>query len=115
MNRFIQSFDTLTKEQDITQAEEDLLVLYILNNSAYVSVDDFCRANIEQGTAEVVALSDKYFLSDHLKANGLDSDLIATVISEHPEYLARDLAINHPKLAIELLEELLYWRTHGRI
>lgn len=42
-------------------------------------------------------------------------ELVATAITDHPEHLAYHLAYSEPTLATQLLDELLYYRTQGRI
>ena len=77
--------------------------------------EDYAKQHILPEDAQVIALSDKYFISDYVENGNLSMELAATAFTAHPEYLAHHLAFSEPTLATQLLEELLYYRTQGRI
>ena len=77
--------------------------------------EDYAKQHILQEDAEAIALSDKYFISDYVANGNLSMELVATAITDHPEHLAYHLAFSEPTLATQLLDELLYYRTQGRI
>ena len=77
--------------------------------------EDYAKQHILPEDAQVIALSDKYFVSDYVEHTGLSMELVATAITDHYEQLAYHLAYSEPTLATQLLEELLYYRDQGRI
>ena len=97
-----------------TDAQEALDIIFDCSNFL-ISKQDFAKQHILQEDAEVIALSDKYFISDYVENGNLSIELAATAITAHPEHLAYRLAFSEPTLATQLLDELLYYRTQGRI
>ena len=87
----------------------------LFDNITFTDKQSFAREYILQEDAEVIALSNKYFISDYVEHTGLSMELVATAITAHPEHLAYHLAYSEPILATQLLEELLYYRDQGRI
>ncbi len=87
----------------------------LFDNVTFTDKQSFARENILQEDAEAIALSNKYFISDYVENGNLSMELVATAFAAHPEHLAYHLAFTEPTLATQLLDELLYYRTQGRI
>ena len=77
--------------------------------------EDYAKQHILPEDAQAIALSDKYFVSDYVENGNLSIELATLAITDHLEHLAYHLAYSEPTLATQLLDELLYYRTQGRI
>ncbi len=77
--------------------------------------ENYAKQHILPEDAQVIALSDKYFISDYVENGNLSMELVAKAFAAHPEQLAYHLTFSESILATQLLEELLYYRTQGRI
>ena len=77
--------------------------------------ENYAKQHILPEDAQVIALSDKYFISDYVENGNLSIELTAKAFAAHSEHLAYHLAFTEPLLATQLLDELLYYRTKGRI
>lgn len=115
MNQFIQAFDELVEEQTLSSDFESELIEHIFEQSIFTDAEEFSRNNITQDDAEAIALSNKYFISDYFESAELDYNLITTGITQHPEKFAYHLAYTSPEIGKQLLDELLYYRSVGRI
>ena len=111
--QLVQAFYDTTSVND---AEEQEALNIIFECSDFIlHREDYAKQHILPEDAQAIALSDKYFISDYVEHTGLSMELVATAITDHPEQLAYHLAFSEPILATQLLEELLYHRTQGRI
>lgn len=77
--------------------------------------DEFARKHITQEDAESIALSNKYFISDYVENGNLSIELAISALTDGSNQLAYHLAYSDSELAAQLLDELLYYRTQGRI
>lgn len=111
--QLVQAFYDTTSVND---AEEQEALDIIFECSDFIlHREDYAKQHILPEDAQVIALSDKYFISDYVENGNLSMELVVTAIADHPEHLAYHLAHSEPILATQLLDELLYYRTQGRI
>lgn len=111
--QLVQAFYDTTSVNDAD--EQEALDIIFECSDFILHREDYAKQHILPEDAQVIALSDKYFISDYVENTGLSMELVATAITAHPEYLAHHLAYSEPILATQLLDELLYYRTQGRI
>ena len=115
MNQLIDHIDEFYEQYVVTDSMEEELLLHILDNSQYTSLGDFTRSNITQDDAEAIALSNDYFIPDYFTSHTIHNDLITDAIRYHPEQFVHHLAFHNTELGTKLLEELLYYRSKGRL
>jgi hypothetical protein len=115
MNQLINRINEFYEQYVVTDSMEEELLLHILDNSQYTSLADFTSSNISQDDAEAIALSNKYLIPDYLASNGIDFDLIIEAIKDKPEVFAHYLAFHNSELGKQLLDELLFYRSKGRV
>jgi hypothetical protein len=111
--QLVQAFYDTTSVNDAD--EQEALNIIFECSDFILHRQDFAKQHILPEDAEVIALSNKYFISDNVENGNLSMELVTTAFAVHPEYLAHHLAFTEPTLATQLLEELLYYRTKGRI
>jgi len=115
MNRFINQLDELTGSADsFTEQDESELIEYLLEHSAYTDLDSFVIENISYNDAFEYCTSTDDFIPDcinHLDMNDVN-------IPPNPDSInsfAYTLAYDNPEFGTKLLDELLYYRSKGRI
>lgn len=116
MNPFIQAFDELIEQRGINEDEESELIEYIFIESEYTNSEKFSRQNITQDDAEAIALSDRYFIEQCIEQ--ASTEQLIAALNQQPEKLAYHLVYNDTasaEFAVKLLDELLYYRSMGRI
>lgn len=111
MNQFIEQYEAMCTS--ITKDEEIELVEHILDNSIHTSIEDFAKSHINYFDALEIAQSDDYFASAALEY--LDNRDLLPVKLPPLNKLAYNLVYDNPTEATNLLEELLYYRSLGRI
>lgn len=113
LSQLVQAFYDTTS---VTYEDEQEALDIIFDCSDFIlHRSDFAKQHITQEDAEVIALSNKYFISDYVENGNLSMELATLAITAHLEHLAHHLAVSEPTLATQLLDELLYWREQGRI
>lgn len=95
--------------------EQEALDIIFTCSDFILHREDYAKQHILPEDAQVIALSDKYFISDYVENGNLSVELATVAFTDHPEHLAYHLAFTEPTLATQLFEELLYYRTQGRI
>ena len=113
MDYLTQTIDELLKDQNATDNEVFDLVRYILMEQRLGCLQDFCSQHISANNAADVAFTNPSICDDYFKSNPMEPELIMKHMS--PKQLAYHLTFIEPSQATELLEELLYYRNHGRI
>ncbi len=96
-----------TKEQELA------LLDYMFINSAYLNQNEYCKQHIDLEDAAIIAATNPKALAywrEHA-----DDSVVTDFVIDRPEVLAQHLAVSHPHLATQLLDELLYWRDKGRV
>lgn len=111
--QLIQAFYDTTSVNDAD--EQETLDIIFECSDFILHREDYAKQHILQEDAQAIALSDKYFISDYVENGNLSLELATVAIADHPEHLAYHLAYSEPTLATQLLDELLYYRTQGRI
>ena len=111
MNQFIEQYEVMCTS--ITKTEAMELVEHILDNSFHTNVEDFAKSNINYFDALEIAQSDDYFASAALEY--LDNWDLLPIKLPPLSKLAYSLVYDNPTEATNLLEELLYYRSLGRI
>lgn len=111
--QLIQAFYDTTSVNDAD--EQETLDIIFECSDFILHREDYAKQHILPEDAQAIALSDKYFISDYVENGNLSMELVATAIADHPEHLAYHLAFTKSELATQLLDELLYYRTQGRI
>ena len=103
-------------DDDIAQPtldQEIALLDYIFTESYHIDRSRYCKQHIElDDAAELVAANPtamQYWREQ------ISDDIITDFVIDKPEQLAQHLAVSHPLLATQLLDELLYWRSLNRI
>ncbi len=113
LSQLVQAFYDTTS---VTHEDEQEALDIIFTCSDFIlHRQNFAKQHILQEDAEAIALSNKYFISDYVENGNLSMELVVTAFTDHPEHLAYHLACSEPLLATQLLDELLYYRTQGRI
>lgn len=80
---------------------------------AGMTIEEFSEQNILQEDVEALALADYSFIKHCASLIPIDFDSIDEHIE--PDKYAYHLAYSNPKLATQLLDELLYYHNLGRI
>ena len=111
--QLVQAFYDTTSVNDAD--EQEALDIIFECSDFILHRQDYVKQHILPEDAQAIALSDKYFISDYVENGNLSMELVVTAFADHPEHLAHHLAFTEPTLATQLLEELLYYRTQGRI
>lgn len=101
-------------DMDLPTLDQELALLdYIFTESAHIDRSTYCKEHIElQDAAELVA-TDPHVLKYWREQ--ISNEVLTDFVIDKPEKLAHHLATSEPLLATQLLEELLYWRSIGRI
>ena len=122
-NPFIEHYDqALYHEEFITESNEQELLEHILAESDHTDLEDFVKANISYDDAMTVVTADDQFAIDATEylsnqPNGL-CDAITEQLQDSSKSvtdLAYSLAYEHTEFGTKLLDELLYYRSLGRI
>lgn len=122
MNQFIHDYDESLEYNGgfISESDESQLIEHILAVSEHTDLPDFCTKSISYDDAlELVQASDS-FISDASEYLA-NSEHFATELLAHidepqqPSKLAYSLAYEHTEFATQLLDELLYYRSMGRV
>ena len=92
------------KESEIVEAIELL---------AGMTIEEFSKQNILQRDVEALALADESFVQHCASLVPVEYQSIDQHIE--PDKYAYHLAYSNPELATQLLDELLYYHTIGRI
>jgi len=124
MNLFIQDYEqTLEFEGGfISEVDESDLIEHILDNSEYTTIEQFALSNVSYEDALNLVQSTDSFAYDVAEwlshqPNGMSEQFIER-LSESPkaiESVAYSLAYTHSELGTKLLDELLHYRSIGRI
>lgn len=112
MNKAINSFD-MELVDECTSEEVYELVDHIFGLHGTTWVDEYCRTRIPINTAAEVAFANPSVCDDYFESTTMEPELIMNHMS--PKRLAYHLTFTESAKATELLDELLYYRNHGRI
>jgi len=112
----VKSLSELVEAASMSYAES----LELLNELAPVlnqeAVEAFAAANSTPEDALVKVLESEQLIDEILDQVSEDSVKLTEVCTrESPSDLGHNLAISNPDFGARLLDELSYWRTHGRI
>ena len=124
MNQFIYDYDESLEFEGgfISEADESELIEHILDNSEYTTIEQFALSNVSYEDALNLVQSTDSFSDDVAEwlthqPTGM-SDQFAEHLLEAPkaiESVAYSLAYTHSELGTKLLDELLHYRSIGRI
>ena len=95
-------------DEDLIDLADHVLELVDTNTRAQYYMDSISSAN-----AADVAFANESVCEDYFESHPLEPELILRNLSI--KELAYHLAFTEPSKAAALLDELLYYRTHGRI
>lgn len=115
MNQFIAQFDDLNEYQPITAKQELELLDYILQNSQHTTTLDYAKQYISPLDALDIVATDESIFPEVIETISWSPEDLASTIQEHPEHFAYHLAFHNPVLGTQLLNELLYYRSVGRL
>jgi len=115
MNEFIRQYDDLVESHGISEDQELELIKHILSESEHTSTEEFAKSYITSEDAIDLVFSNERAIADYLEYNPLNHQHIVDAITEHPEQFAYTIAYKYPLLGTELIEELLYYRSKGRL
>lgn len=115
MNQFIIQFDDLNEDKPITADQELELLDHILQESQFIDSLDYAKLSISSLDALDIVAADESILPDVVDTIAWSYEHVAFTIAEHPEQFAYHLAFHNPELATQLLNELLYYRSVGRV
>ena len=104
LSEYINNYPDWPDESEVNEAIELL---------AGMTIEEFSKQNILQCDVEALALADDSFVKHCASLVPIDFDSIDEHIE--PDKYAYHLAYSNPKLATQLLDELLYYRNLGRI
>ena len=101
-------------DMDLPTLDQELVLLdYIFTESAHIDRSMYCKEHIElDDAAELVAATPRAL---EYWREQISDDILTDFVIDKPEKLAHHLATSEPLLATQLLDELLYWRSIGRI
>ena len=103
----------LTNRQE-TKTDEQQLVDDILNTTTYIDRDSYVSDNLTTDMAFEALQGYKHFITDAIWHGLLKVEDIP-IDELYPKDLAYRLAIEYPDMAIELYDELSYYKQKGRI
>lgn len=111
MEKFIDSLD-ISVLQSANSDEINSLVEYIITKSGRC-LDDYCVMNIPIDKAAEVAFASPSVCEDYFEINGIPPE----VVIKHFDVksLAYYLAFEAPEIGTELLNELEFYHSKGRI
>ena len=115
MNEFIRQYDDLVESHGISADQELELIEHIFSESQHTSSEEYAKSNIHHDDAIDLVFTNERAISEYLEYNPLNHQHIVDAIANHPERFAYTLAYEHPLLGTQLLEELLYYRSKGRL
>lgn len=116
MNPLTKYLDLKANEEPIQLDLENEVLEYIFDNSMHQDSDRYCKLNICQHDAEDLAIQSDNFIYDWINARSdFPFETFDSVIEEYPDKYAYHLAYDNPLLATQLLDEMLYYRSKGRI
>lgn len=122
MNQFIEQLDNLVEEQGLTEQQENDLIDHIFNTSVYQDANDFALANLNYWDGLNLVQSDDHYptaVAEWLENQPLGmSEQFVEHLSESTksvESIVYTLAYEHTELGTKLLDELLYYRSKGRL
>ena len=111
MNKAINSFDMELVDECTSEEVYELLDhILALHHSTFM--DQYCRTRISVDTAAEVAFASPSVCDDYFDLKGLEPERIVQHLPI--KQLAYHLTFTEPAKATELLDELLYYRNHGR-
>ena len=95
--------------------DDDLIELvdYVLEQVDPIAKEQYFMDSIGLANAADVAFANPSVCDDYFEANPMEPELIMNHMPS--KQLAYHLTFTEPAKATELLDELLYYRTHGRI
>ena len=119
MNPYITQFDELIEQSDcFTKEQEDELIEHIFSNSIYQSVDEFSKSHISYYDALDIVQSNDSYLDESIEylTNQHRSILLPLLLdSVSMKDLAYYLAYSDIELGTELLTELEFYKSKGRL
>ena len=118
MNPLIKQYDEFMAYPDVdigTGTKEQVfeLVDHIFDEYNHYFLHEYCSSRISADDAATVAFTNPSVCDDYFESHPIDPELITNHLSI--KELAYHLAFTEPSKATELLDELLYYRNHGRI
>ena len=113
MDYLTQTIDEFLDDPSTTDSKVFETAQYILSNAGDHCLSEFCRTSITPSDAAEVAFASPSTCDDYFELNGLEPERIVQHLPI--KQLAYHLTFTEPAKATELLDELLYYRNHGRI
>ena len=118
MNPLINQYDEFMAYPDAdtgTGTKEQVfeLVDHIFDEYDSYLVHEYCSSRIHADDAANVAFANPSVCDDYFESTPMEPELIMNHMSA--KQLAYHLTFTEPAKATELLDELLYYRNHGRI
>lgn len=125
MNVFTRMLDFFKSEFELSKEDEIKLLTELVENSTNFTKEEAVEVLLKsQDLSELLikhvskddlisAVISKELVSDVVEEAGLSTDTIAS--ETNPEKLAYHLAYEDTELGTQLLNELLYYRSQGRI
>ena len=112
MNPLIKQYEEHMTYSD-TKEQVFELIDHIFDEYNPYFVHEYCSERISADDAADVAFANPSVCDNYFEANPMEPEFIMNNMPS--KQLAYHLTFTEPAKATELLDELLYYRTHGRI
>ena len=113
MDYLTKTIDEFLDDLSTTDSKVFDLVSYILTEYRPGFLQEFCIEHMTTDNAADIAFANPSACEDYFELNGLEPERIVQHLPI--KQLAYHLTFTEPAKATELLDELLYYRNHGRI